>query len=81
MAAVVRESPETTVEAAAAPSDGPAAGGPAAGSKSPALDQFTLNLTERAKKGEIDPVVEKPRIPRSARSSTSCRGGGRTTRS
>jgi type VI secretion system protein VasG len=27
------------------------------GSKTPALDQFTLNLTERAKKGEIDPVI------------------------
>jgi type VI secretion system protein VasG len=26
-------------------------------SQSPALDQFTLNLTERAKKGEIDPVI------------------------
>src|SRR5204863_306026 len=28
-----------------------------ASSKTPALDQFTLNLTERAKKGEIDPVI------------------------
>jgi type VI secretion system protein VasG len=35
--------------------DGP--GTPAPGSKTPALDQFTLNLTERARKGEIDPVV------------------------
>jgi type VI secretion system protein VasG len=32
-------------------------GVPAAGSKTPALDQFTLNLTERARKGEIDPVI------------------------
>ncbi|HEV3118732.1 MAG TPA: AAA family ATPase, partial [Gemmataceae bacterium] len=31
--------------------------GPTPGSKTPALDQFTLNLTERAKKGEIDPVI------------------------
>src|SRR5262249_39099670 len=31
--------------------------GPAAGSKTPALDQFTMNLTERARKGEIDPVI------------------------
>jgi type VI secretion system protein VasG len=30
---------------------------PAPGSKTPALDQFTMNLTERAKKGEIDPVI------------------------
>jgi type VI secretion system protein VasG len=36
-----------------------AAGGqrPAPGSNTPALDQFTLNLTERARKGEIDPVI------------------------
>jgi type VI secretion system protein VasG len=26
-------------------------------SKTPALDQFTMNLTQRAKKGEIDPVI------------------------
>src|SRR5262249_55370066 len=26
-------------------------------SKTPNLDQFTYNLTERAKKGEIDPVI------------------------
>src|SRR5262245_42544721 len=26
-------------------------------SQTPALDQFTINLTERAKKGEIDPVI------------------------
>ncbi len=26
-------------------------------SKTPSLDQFTLNLTERARKGEIDPVI------------------------
>ncbi len=30
---------------------------PAGDSKTPALDQFTLNLTERARKGEIDPVI------------------------
>jgi type VI secretion system protein VasG len=35
----------------------PGTPGPAAGSKTPALDQFTLNLTERARKGEIDPVI------------------------
>src|SRR5947208_3574350 len=32
-------------------------GVPSASSKTPALDQFTLNLTERARKGEIDPVI------------------------
>jgi type VI secretion system protein VasG len=25
--------------------------------KSPALDQYTINLTEKAKKGQIDPVI------------------------
>jgi type VI secretion system protein VasG len=30
---------------------------PAGDSRTPSLDQFTLNLTERAKKGEIDPVI------------------------
>ncbi|MFC6634140.1 type VI secretion system ATPase TssH [Microbulbifer taiwanensis] len=29
----------------------------AAASKAPALDKFTINLTERAQKGEIDPVL------------------------
>lgn len=38
-----------------APSGEP--GQPRPDSKTPALDQFTLNLTERAKKGEIDPVI------------------------
>lgn len=45
------ESTETTPDAAAGP------GGPPPGSKTPALDQFTLNLTDRARKGEIDPVI------------------------
>lgn len=34
-----------------------APGAPVTGSKTPSLDQFTLNLTERARKGEIDPVI------------------------
>ncbi|WKK18470.1 type VI secretion system ATPase TssH [Achromobacter insolitus] len=44
--------------------DGPASGAaqdgaaPAAGlSKTPALDQYTANLTERAREGKIDPVI------------------------
>ncbi len=32
-------------------------GAPPRDSKTPSLDQFTLNLTDRAKKGEIDPVI------------------------
>jgi type VI secretion system protein VasG len=43
--------------ASAAPAESPGAGRPATSSKTPALDQFTLNLTERARKGEIDPVI------------------------
>jgi type VI secretion system protein VasG len=42
---------------AAAPSGSPAESRPRADSKTPALDQFTMNLTERARKGEIDPVI------------------------
>jgi type VI secretion system protein VasG len=46
-------------EAEAAPAATTADGAPAVapGSKTPALDQFTLNLTERARKGELDPVI------------------------
>jgi type VI secretion system protein VasG len=45
----------------AAPAPGAAAGParPAADSRTPALDQFTLDLTDRARKGEIDPVVAR----------------------
>jgi type VI secretion system protein VasG len=39
------------------PPDVPGAPKGVPGSKTPSLDQFTLNLTERAKKGEIDPVI------------------------
>ncbi|MGB0502760.1 MAG: Clp protease N-terminal domain-containing protein, partial [Thalassolituus sp.] len=31
--------------------------GPVSATKTPALDKYTVNLTERAKKGEIDPVL------------------------
>jgi type VI secretion system protein VasG len=57
--AIVKGSAEDAVEAGAAPeaAEAPEPGQPAGGGKTPALDQFTLNLTERAKKGEIDPVV------------------------
>ncbi len=53
---IVAGSREDSETLAAAPSAGPAAAGmPPKGTK--ALDQFTINLTERAKKGEIDPVL------------------------
>jgi type VI secretion system protein VasG len=45
-----------TAAAVAAPAGAPAAG-PRAGGKTPNLDQFTVNLTEKAKTGKIDPVL------------------------
>src|SRR5262249_6009740 len=45
---------QTEAGAPAPTADGPPAATP--GSRMPALDQFTLNLTERAQKGELDPV-------------------------
>jgi type VI secretion system protein VasG len=49
------EAEGATAEAAAAGPGRPAApGGP---TKTPSLDQFTIDLTMRAKKGEIDPVL------------------------
>ena len=38
-------------------SDGAAGGRPAGGGKTPNLDQYTVNLTEKAKAGKIDPVL------------------------
>ncbi|MBI3408956.1 MAG: type VI secretion system ATPase TssH [Planctomycetes bacterium] len=50
-----------TVEDIAAPGETAQAdagtGRPAADSKTPSLDQFTMDLTARARRGEIDPVV------------------------
>ena len=62
--AIVKGTSEDQFEAEAAatstggaPGSGDAPSGPAPGSKTPALDQFTMNLTERAKQGAIDPVI------------------------
>src|SRR5207244_4339493 len=57
--AIVAGSVEDAVEPGATPAEAAEPGSPSAapGSKTPALDQFTLNLTERARKGEIDPVI------------------------
>src|SRR5262249_5309636 len=54
---LIAGSVEDEAEVGAAPVEAGTASAPASGSKTPSLDQFTLNLTERAKKGEIDPVV------------------------
>jgi type VI secretion system protein VasG len=58
--AIIAGSSEDEAEApSVSPGAGEASGAPrpAGDSKTPSLDQFTLNLTERARKGEIDPVI------------------------
>src|SRR5262245_47050928 len=51
-------SEETDEEPAASPAAAPNGTSAAAtSSRTPSLDQFTINLTERARKGEIDPVI------------------------
>ena len=57
---IIALSRETAAAAtAAAPgTPGAAAGAPSpSGGKTPNLDQFTVNLTERARKGQLDPVL------------------------
>lgn len=49
-------STQESVEAQSAAVDGVSAT-PVKASKSPALDKYTINLTDRAQKGEIDPVL------------------------
>ena len=57
---IVAQSSEPREEAAAAAAS-PAAGGggprPAGSTKTPSLDQFTIDLTQRARQGKIDPVL------------------------
>jgi len=56
--AIVASSSEETQSAAASfAGGGAAATGARPGSKTPNLDQFTINLTEKAKTGKIDPVL------------------------
>jgi type VI secretion system protein VasG len=54
---LIAGSAEDEIETGTVPADMPVGGAPAPGSKTPALDQFTINLTERARRGEIDPVI------------------------
>ena len=58
-ASIVANSGEEVQAAAAAAAAAPGApsAGPKAGGKTPNLDQFTINLTEKAKTGKIDPVL------------------------
>jgi type VI secretion system protein VasG len=54
---LIKGTAEDEAEAAPTPGAPSEPGKPPVDSKTPALDQYTLNLTERARKGEIDPVV------------------------
>jgi type VI secretion system protein VasG len=54
---VATSSEETITAEEAGESGAPAAPGRAMGGKTPNLDQFTVNLTENAKNGKIDPVL------------------------
>jgi type VI secretion system protein VasG len=54
--AIMEDSGEYAAEPAAASAPG-APGAPKPGGKTPNLDQFTVNLTENAKKGKIDQVL------------------------
>ncbi len=55
--AIVEGSEEEVEAAAAAPSAAPGAPRPKGAGKTANLDQFTINLTENAKAGKIDPVL------------------------
>jgi type VI secretion system protein VasG len=48
---------DAAAASAGAEAQGDGAPPPVPGSKTPSLDQFTVNLTERAKHGHIDPVI------------------------
>jgi len=56
-AAIVGGSAEEEQAAVAAAAPGAPSAGPRPGGKTPNLDQFTINLTEKAKTGKIDPVL------------------------
>src|SRR5262245_19939862 len=55
--AKTEETEQETAAAAQASATGERPPPSAASSKTPALDQFTMNLTERAREGKIDPVL------------------------
>jgi type VI secretion system protein VasG len=54
---IVEGSPEQMVTSVAAPAGAPGGPRPAGAGKTANLDQFTINLTENAKAGKIDPVL------------------------
>jgi type VI secretion system protein VasG len=55
LTAATGESARAETLDASAPGPGPAAGGKLG--KTPSLDQYTINMTERARQGRIDPVL------------------------
>jgi type VI secretion system protein VasG len=57
MSIVASSSEETLAAVAAAAGPGVPSGGPRAGGKTPNLDLYTVNLTEKAKTGKLDPVL------------------------
>jgi len=57
MPAILADSLEYVAEPAASSSAPGTPGAPKPGGKTPNLDQFTVNLTENARKGKIDPVL------------------------
>ncbi|HEV2418170.1 MAG TPA: type VI secretion system ATPase TssH [Terriglobia bacterium] len=54
---IIAASEEETLEAPAATAGAPGAPGKVGGGKTANLDQFTINLTENARNGKIDPVL------------------------
>ena len=54
---IVERSEEEMAESLAAPAGAPGAPRPSGAGKTANLDQFTINLTENAKAGKIDPVL------------------------
>src|SRR5580692_11737404 len=56
-AIVANSNEETLAAVAAAAGAGAPQAGAKAGGKTPNLDQFTVNLTEKAKTGKVDPVL------------------------
>jgi type VI secretion system protein VasG len=56
-AAIVAQSEEEAEQSTAAAEETAEGHKPKAGGKTPNLDQYTVNLTENAKKGKIDPVL------------------------
>jgi len=56
-AIVANSSEEAQAAVSSAAGPGTPSAGPRAGGKTPNLDQFTVNLTEKAKTGKVDPVL------------------------